>query len=362
MKTTRPLFRFLPLLAAALLALLLAACGPSAAERYAEQLDLGMQYLQQMDYEQAIVAFTAAIEIDPEQAGAYVGRAEAYMGGQNFAAAAADYTAALALDPEQDVYAGRGDAYYALGELELALADYGEELDRRPGQGALHLRRGEICYKLQQYPQAVEELEKALEYGPGDGADLVELYTMLGNAWLEQGDVAKAGDAFARGFAATGDETLRALAAQYEVVVWDDPVFEGIIRSELGLPDGPVMASQLDGVTMVYILGQHVMVVGDETTEWKFNGWFIPVQGTGYPFLYSGYVEPEGTYVEVAEPGGIKSVEALRYFHDLKRAWISFNQITDISVVEELEGVESVEFSFNDVEDMSPQERVNNRG
>ena len=64
--------------AACALCLLLAACGMSTEEQWQEQYDLGEQYLLEGDYEQAIVAFTAAIEIDPNVADAYLGRADAY--------------------------------------------------------------------------------------------------------------------------------------------------------------------------------------------------------------------------------------------------------------------------------------------
>ena len=54
--------------------LLLAACGKSALEKWQEQYDLGQQYLLEENYEEAIVAFTAAIELDPKQANVYIGR------------------------------------------------------------------------------------------------------------------------------------------------------------------------------------------------------------------------------------------------------------------------------------------------
>ena len=45
----------------------------------AEQLDLGNRYLEEMDYEQAIVAFNRAIEIDPMSVDAHLGLVEAYI-------------------------------------------------------------------------------------------------------------------------------------------------------------------------------------------------------------------------------------------------------------------------------------------
>ena len=58
----------------------LAFSGGGGADRFQEQLELGQRYLEEMDYEQAVVAFTAAIEIDPRNADAYLGLADAYAG------------------------------------------------------------------------------------------------------------------------------------------------------------------------------------------------------------------------------------------------------------------------------------------
>ena len=44
-----------------------------------EQYDLGMRYLTESNYEEAILAFTAAIEIDPKQADSYVYLTQVYL-------------------------------------------------------------------------------------------------------------------------------------------------------------------------------------------------------------------------------------------------------------------------------------------
>ena len=56
----------------------LCACGQSAEAKWQEQYDLGMRYLSEGNYEEAIIAFTAAIEIDPKQPDAYEGLADVY--------------------------------------------------------------------------------------------------------------------------------------------------------------------------------------------------------------------------------------------------------------------------------------------
>ena len=53
--------------------------GNSSAGRLKEQLELGQKYLEEMKYEEAVVAFNNAIEIDPMNADAYLGLAEVYI-------------------------------------------------------------------------------------------------------------------------------------------------------------------------------------------------------------------------------------------------------------------------------------------
>ena len=65
-------------LIAALCLLMLSACG-NKVPTWQEQYDLGVRYLEEGNYEEAIIAFTAAIEIDPKQPEAYLGAAEAYI-------------------------------------------------------------------------------------------------------------------------------------------------------------------------------------------------------------------------------------------------------------------------------------------
>ena len=50
------------------LLIVLTACGQYAQATWQEQYDLGVRYLTEGNYEEAIIAFTAAIEIDPNRA------------------------------------------------------------------------------------------------------------------------------------------------------------------------------------------------------------------------------------------------------------------------------------------------------
>ena len=116
------------------LLLSLASCGvPSAPSAttpdvpsWQEQYDLGLRLLFEGNYEAAVLAFTAAIEIDPKQAPAYVGRGDAYIGNGETAEiltlAQADYEAALELDNQlAAAWLGLVDAYIRQGDFDKAL-------------------------------------------------------------------------------------------------------------------------------------------------------------------------------------------------------------------------------------------------
>lgn len=62
-----------------ILVLSLCACGGKSVSAWQEQYDLGVRYLSDGNYEEAIIAFTAAIEIDEKRPEAYRALADAYV-------------------------------------------------------------------------------------------------------------------------------------------------------------------------------------------------------------------------------------------------------------------------------------------
>lgn len=116
--------KILGMLVAAALMLTLAACG-SKAPTWQEQYDLGVRYLSEGNYEEAVIAFTAAIEIDPKRAEAYVGRGGAYLGrgsaDEYLSAALADYETVLSMDDTNaDAYLGMAEVYIARRQFDEA--------------------------------------------------------------------------------------------------------------------------------------------------------------------------------------------------------------------------------------------------
>lgn len=99
------------------------------------QYDLGVRYLSEGNYQEAVLAFTAAIEIDPKNPQAYEGRGDAYWalaqteaGDAQISAcrsAAEDYASAMRYGEETDDLRRRaGDAYFGAQDYEKAVPYY----------------------------------------------------------------------------------------------------------------------------------------------------------------------------------------------------------------------------------------------
>jgi len=143
----------------------LCACGGQEAEPAAEaptwqeQYDLGIRYLSEGNYEEAIIAFTAAIEIDPKQAEAYIGLA--------------------------DVYTAQGDTEKAAEVLNQALDVLGDHEAVRAAAAALESGTGansvwwkEILQNLPVPPMKLNDVVSTQTYDDGD----VSEYDAAGNA------------------------------------------------------------------------------------------------------------------------------------------------------------------------------------
>ena len=109
-------------------------------DRWQEQYELGRKYLSDGDYEEAILAFTLAIEIDPEQPKAYLYRGDAYLMAARDAMENGDY------DDAEDY-------------LDKAYDDYDRAEDLDYDEDKINDRREEL--------EELEEEIKIQDVGPG---------------------------------------------------------------------------------------------------------------------------------------------------------------------------------------------------
>lgn len=160
-----------------------------SAEAYIER---AKSFLQEEKYPEAIDHFSAALEMDPDDAEVYFQRGRAHYDYavsicKNFTGqppeavpflpdevieqmelAVADYGSAVEMDPEYaKAYNNRGNARATLGDLEGALEDYDRALSLDESLTLTYFNRGVIHYKLGNHEAAIDDLERYLQLDPG---------------------------------------------------------------------------------------------------------------------------------------------------------------------------------------------------
>lgn len=300
---------FKRILAVLLLIIALTACGQKVAT-WQEQYDLGIRYLSEGNYEEAIIAFTAAIEIDPKQAPAYVGRGDAYVGIAQFEE-----------NPESEDLSAMAEENY-----KKALEDYLTAVD---------------LDKL-----SVESYQKA-----------AEIYKMLG-------DLDAATALLEHGLEVTGSEELQAFLDTFRspmdyIIQWVDPAFERLIRTAIGKPTGDIYCSELDGIEHLEIAGDRYVCINyedrvDGSSIWSFRNCSGTAE-TGYTLTAFFMVED----TEFTERGTITSIEDIIHIHNLSSLWIIANHVSDLTPLLSLEHLSHVIVWGNDISDLSVLEQLN---
>jgi tetratricopeptide (TPR) repeat protein len=131
-------------------------------------LKQGQRYLSQGQYEQAIAAYSEAIQEDPGDRQAYYGRAQAYAHLRDFDRMLADYTQVVALYPtDAEAYKRRAGGIQQFGiNDERAIADYTRSIELRPDDPELYQKRLEIYEYNQDYSNLVTEYTHLIELQP----------------------------------------------------------------------------------------------------------------------------------------------------------------------------------------------------
>lgn len=180
------------------LLLALTACGKSATDRWQEQYDLGEKYLLEEDYEAAIVAFTAAIEIDPNEAAAYIGRGDAYIlfdgTEENLALALADYEKVLSMDETYvEAYLGIVEVYSRQGEYEAAETLLQQGLQATDNDSGIQERLEKLWDEINSVEGEAEAESDSVE----EADDIVQVEYWIGICQLVQHELL---DAATQGF------------------------------------------------------------------------------------------------------------------------------------------------------------------
>ncbi len=242
------------------------------------QYDLGVRYLNEGNYEEAIIAFSAAIKIDPKRAPAYVGRGDAYVG---------------MLDT--DIAQSEQETYY-----ENAIQDYTSGLELDNQQAETYLKLANVYLSREDEENALRILEQG--YEATKDTDILDQLHQLGGL------------------------------ADTEPVIWTDPTLERMVREKIGRTEGDVQVQELDDIYSLNIYGDNFIYINGEEASAGNVSWRHCDGLTGELTAFYG-TDAGDTYTS---RGSIANIDSLRYFRNLDNLIMIANSVTDISVVESM--------------------------
>lgn len=128
----------------------------------------GLKLLEEEKYDEAIVAFAKATEVDPMFAPAYVGRGDALRAQEDYPAAANAYAMAIQRnDKLPKAFYGRAISQLEQGLTELAINDLNNAMDLDRNDPLVAAKLGELLITRNQDPAgAVRVLDNAIELDP----------------------------------------------------------------------------------------------------------------------------------------------------------------------------------------------------
>ena len=197
MRNTKQLFVAVAICVALILLIVIGvvAKGVGKARQLTEQLELGEMYLDELNYEQAVVAFQAAITIEPLSVEAYLGIAEVYM-------LQGEYEQAME-------YSKKG---YEITESEKLL-DLLSKVEQKIVEKEF-LTGGQAYLLQQDYEKALEAFFKVLEMSENP-----EAYLGIVAIYIQNEEYENALEYAKRGYESTGDVRLKEKITEIETLI-----------------------------------------------------------------------------------------------------------------------------------------------
>lgn len=165
-----------------------------------ENLAQGMQLIEQMDYEGALVSFEAAMVNKEDSQMIYRGQGLAYMGLTDYENAAANLEKALTFSDEKpdqldyDINYYLATAYYKGGQIDKAVAVYKAITDLRPEEKTAWYLKGTLELEQGKQEKAKADFDKAVQVSKSDYDLRIDIfcscskygYSEMGTAYLQE--------------------------------------------------------------------------------------------------------------------------------------------------------------------------------
>jgi len=137
-------------------------------------INSGNENLSKDNFDQAIVDFTKALELNPNDANVYYYRGLAHYGisvmrndAPSIDRAIGDYNQALKLNPDYvEVYNARSGAYFGKNEFDKAIEDINHVIQLGTNDSFAYATRGVAYMMKEEFDRAIKDLETSLRMNP----------------------------------------------------------------------------------------------------------------------------------------------------------------------------------------------------
>lgn len=184
-------YRVQKLLAAVLAAALLTGC---ASHKKQEHIDLGMDAIESLAYEDALACFEEALAAGEDAELSHRGRGIAYIGLTRYEEAAEALEESLACcdgyvsDLQFDTNYYLASAYYKNGDVQRAMQIYDAMIAMRENEKDAYYLRGILKLESDDFESAQTDFKRAVELNPKDYDCLLDIYrSMEKNGYQEAG-------------------------------------------------------------------------------------------------------------------------------------------------------------------------------
>lgn len=324
----KPLLIIICLLAAALLVVgaVLVLQQVNKGPTLAEQLALGDNYLLEMDYANALLAFEAAIAIDPLCAEAYIGAAEAHIGLGDLSGARDVLRQGL------DAIGDDSRLVDMLGELSPQLTASHQSGDFEEAFAlTLEASAGEIYYTT-------------------DGAEPDETTTPYTAPIPVEAETTIKAVAITRYGAHSAVYTGSFTFSRY-VVQWQDSAVEQAVRDYLQQPQGDIYNTDLDGIEIFSAVGNTLRV--NEVVDYNY-GYSPPADVRAPADLFQVNIVGVGSVAPgPALTGPVTTLADFVHFAKLQQLRVCFQSLADTSALPRLQSLTSLYIEGSGLTDFS---------
>ena len=190
----------------------LTGCGSSSGSPLEDSLveyQRGIELEEKGNFERALEAYNAALDVNPRLAEAYAARANVFYTYDSLHLALADVNRAIILDSEMArAYYYRGLILAAGKDTENAVLNFTKAIQINPGMGDAYFARSKLYFDSEDYEDAIGDLSDAIRLEPQSP----RLYLTRGQLYMIVEDTAKAEADLEQVLSLTQDEALIASA------------------------------------------------------------------------------------------------------------------------------------------------------